>query len=256
MMTDVHLARYARRMQARVRWVCRLSRVPGGLRVVRAAQRWPLMAAAYRAFVGFYRPFSSLAEADLAVAPYANAGHENRGSAALHLKLNERAGPSDYAAMFHLRTILTSSFRIFDFGGNVGNLFRCFSSYIELPPGLVWQVHDLASVVAHGRELSAGRGLSQLRFTEEWQDASGADLLLASGSLHYIDMPLSQLLGQLSERHCQVGSPCWAMAGSRPWRMLPTRGGRPKRAKTHGKKREYGQFHRDSGQKQPSPFCL
>lgn len=199
-MTGVRVARHARRAQARLNRVRRLSRVPGALHAIKAAQRWPLTAAAYRACVGFYRPFASLEEANTAVAPYADAGHENRSGAALHLTLNERARPSDYAAMSHLRTILTDSFRIFDFGGNVGNLFRCFSSYIDIPPGLVWQSCDLASVVAHGRELAAECGLSQLCFTEDWQDASGADLLLASGSLHYIDTPLPQLLDKLREK--------------------------------------------------------
>ena len=76
----------------------------------------------------------------------------------------------------------------------------CFSNYIDIRPGLVWQVCDLASVVAHGRELAAGCDLSQLCFTDDWQDASGADLLLASGSLHYISTPLPQLLDELREK--------------------------------------------------------
>ena len=69
---------------------------------------------------------------------------------------------------------------------------------MALPPRLVWQVHDLAAVVACGRTLAKQREARQLAFTECWQDASGAGLLIASGSMHYFDAALPQMINELA----------------------------------------------------------
>lgn len=195
---SAHAARYARRKLIGANFVRTLGRLPGSHGLIRAIQRSPLTAAAYRRLVGFYRPFASLGQANEALAAYANKGHENVAGFELHLGLNKTARPSDYAAMFHIRPVLAGAPRVFDLGGNVGNLFYCYSKYLDIPTGLVWQVHDLGSVLAEGRALAARRGAAQLRFTSDWQQASGADLLLASGSLHYLAKPLPQMVEELA----------------------------------------------------------
>ena len=41
-----------------------------------------------------------------------------------------------------MRPILAGAPRVFDLGGNVGNLSYCYSKDLDILPGLVWQVHD------------------------------------------------------------------------------------------------------------------
>ncbi len=165
-MTDATVARQVRLHIASTAAVRRLGRFPGRHRLIKTLQRSPLTAGAYRALVGFQRPFTSLSKANEAIAAYANQGHLNLSGIELHLGLNDSTRPSDYAAMFHIRPLLQAGPRISDLGGNVGNLFYCYSSYLMLPPALVWQVHDLAPVIARGRELAKQRGVAQLAFTD------------------------------------------------------------------------------------------
>ena len=66
--------------------------------------------------------------------------------------------------------------RIFDVGGNVGNLFYCYPQFASLPPDLLWTVLDLPDIVTAGRQLAAQREANALRFTERFADGDGADL--------------------------------------------------------------------------------
>lgn len=180
--------------------VRRLSRTRGGLSLIRHLRQRRLTAPLYRALVGHHQVFASLHEASAAVAPYANQGHHNPANAELHLNLSQTARPSDYPALFHLRALLPALHRVFDLGGNVGNLFYCYSKYLELPQELEWQVHDLPSNLLRGAALAKECHAHRLRFSETWMDASGADLLLASGSLHYFEHPLPEMVAELPVR--------------------------------------------------------
>ncbi len=155
---------------------------------------------AYNALVGYRRPFASLREAQDAIAAYLGEGHETAANVEWHLALGERLRPSDYAALFHLRTMLPGLARVFDLGGSAGNLFYSYRQRLDFPPGLIWQVCDLPRTIARGRQVAQERGAAQLRFTPEWTEASGADLLIASGSLHYFERPLSDMVADLAVR--------------------------------------------------------
>ena len=170
---------------------------PRMVRLARPLRDLPLSQSLHRALMGYQRPFASLEEACAAVAPYANQGHVNERNAEILLETTEAARPSDYAAMFHLRPLLPTVRRVFDLGGNVGNLFYCFQHYLDFPPDLVWTVQDLPAHLADGAALAARRGAAQLRFTGDWQEASAADVLIASGSLHYFDEILPRMVERL-----------------------------------------------------------
>jgi putative methyltransferase (TIGR04325 family) len=47
-------------------------------------------------------------------------------------------------------------------------------------------------------------GEKQLQFTGNWNDASGADLLLASGSLHYFDPPVYDMVARLPHKPAHI----------------------------------------------------
>jgi putative methyltransferase (TIGR04325 family) len=155
------------------------------------------MGSAYKALLGYRRPFASLVEANAAVAPYDNGGHQSPLNRATHLRVNRTARPSDYAAMFHIDRLLPGIRRVFDLGGNVGNLFYCYRQFLEFPADLTWHVNDLPENMAAGELLAKNRGVPQLHFVHDWQQAGAADLLLVSGSLHYLEKPLPLMVSEL-----------------------------------------------------------
>ena len=154
--------------------------------------------------LGYHRPFASLAEACAAVAPYANQGHVNAENMECLLQTTEAARPSDYAVMFHMRPLLPALRHVFDLGGNAGNLFYCFEKYVQFAPGFIWTVNDLPDHLRHGEILARQRGATALRFSSDWMDAAKADLLIASGSLHYFDEPLPHMVARLPHKPAHI----------------------------------------------------
>ena len=177
-----------------------VGRFRAGQYLLRGFQRLPLTRSLYRGLVGYRRPFASLEEAEAAVARYSLGGHEHPQNVKNHLGIYSRARPSDYAALFYIRPILHCIKRVFDLGGNSGNLFYSYSNYLSWPEGLVWQVLDLPGNMAAGEAIAKEREAQQLQFTGEWMDADGADLLIVSGSLHYLHRPLAEMIGELTVR--------------------------------------------------------
>lgn len=179
------------------RCVRALSRIGAGRYLLRTLQTLPVTRAAYAACMSYQRPFKTLQEAEHAAAKYASGAHQHPSNRELLLKMSRSARPSDYAALFHIQPILPEIHNIFDLGGNVGNLFYCYSSYLEGLSKVSWRVFDLPVNIAAGEALAQERGAHQLSFTREWMDASGADLLISSGSLHYFQQTLPQMVSEL-----------------------------------------------------------
>ncbi|MGH6800797.1 MAG: methyltransferase, TIGR04325 family, partial [Methylocella sp.] len=118
--------------------------------------------------------------------------------------LAEVPRPSDYAVLFHMRGLILDGAKIFDFGGSTGNLFYLYDRYLDLPPDCSWLVYDLPVWVESGQNIAASRGENRLRFTRKLEDAAGAELLIASGSLHCFDTPLSEMVAGLSEKPSHI----------------------------------------------------
>jgi putative methyltransferase (TIGR04325 family) len=150
--------------------------------------------AAAQALLGYRATFPTLAAAEQAVAPYANGGHLHPLAAERHLRFADVARPSDYPAMFHLRPLLPELHSVADLGGNIGNLFYCYSRYLAFPNDMEWSVIDLPDYRDRGAALARERAATQLRFTHDREVADGADLLIASGSLHYFPQSLPHML--------------------------------------------------------------
>ncbi|MGH6813391.1 MAG: methyltransferase, TIGR04325 family [Methylocella sp.] len=112
--------------------------------------------------------------------------------------------PSDYAAFYHMQGLLSRWSKIFDPGGNVGNLFYCHKRYLHFAPHLVWQVYDLPKWTEERRRHVAEHGEKQLQFTRNWEDASGADLLLVSSSLQFFDPPVYHMVAELPEKPAHI----------------------------------------------------
>ncbi len=101
---------------------------------------------------------------------------------------------SDYPAAVWLREVFQDSRSIFDLGGSVGILFYLMEEFLDYPHNLEWTVCEVPAVVDAGRQLARERAESRLRFTSNMHDADGAECLLASGSLQYIEQPVADLL--------------------------------------------------------------
>jgi putative methyltransferase (TIGR04325 family) len=181
-----------------------VDRLPGGNRLMRRVATSPITAPILNAMLGYHRVFNSLSEAVAAARPYAEGGHENAENSQLHMSLAEVRRPSDYAALFHMRGLIYDRAKIFDFGGSIGNLFYLYDRYLTLPRDCIWLVFELPAWVELGQNEATKRGENRLRFTRKWEDAAGAELLIASGSLHYFDTPLSQMVAGLPEKPSHI----------------------------------------------------
>ena len=94
------------------------------------------------------------------------------------MALSQAARPSDFAALFHMRAMNFKNSNIFDLGGNIGNLFYLYDRYLNLPPDCTWLVYELPAWVEAGKKLATDRSENRLRFTQKWEDAAGAELLI------------------------------------------------------------------------------
>jgi len=177
------------RLVSKTGYGCRLIEGAASTRVGATLAGWTL---------GYRRSFRTLDEAARAVKPYAKGGHENPANVAWHL--DRTAGTSDYAAFYYLRDRLPEVRTVFDLGGNVGNLYYCYRNYLPLREDVVWTVYDLPENVSRGRILATDRQAQNLRFVDDLGQIGEVDLFIASGSLHYFDKPLPELLERVEPR--------------------------------------------------------
>lgn len=108
---------------------------------------------------------------------------------------------SDYPLVHWLSRLLADGRRsIFDLGGNIGVSYYGFARYIDYPADLSWHIHDVPAVMAAGRKWATQHDPQRrLAFTDSADDADGADVLLSTGALQYLDYTLPQLLQRLSQ---------------------------------------------------------
>jgi len=99
----------------------------------------------------------------------------------------------DYPIMFWLQQLMPQCTLLFDLGGNVGISYFGYRKYMGYPWGLSWLVSDVPAVAALGTRLAQAEGASNLRFTITLDELPRADILLAAGSLHFIERPFEML---------------------------------------------------------------
>lgn len=159
------------------------------LRYDRQFRRWP------GAFRGVFPDFASARASAPRGMPV---GYDAPKMTAIYDDRLDKVWPTDYPSMLWIQTALPELHTIFDFGGHVGISFYGFSRYLHFPPVLRWMVCDVPSVVERGRRLATERGAGALSFTTRFEDADGADVLHASGSLQYLEEPLGAMLDRLA----------------------------------------------------------
>jgi putative methyltransferase (TIGR04325 family) len=146
----------------------------------------------------FMGSFESFAAAEAGAPPSKSVGYDN-AQAATQL-YSHQVYFYDYPALFWLgRSLEDGMTRIFDLGGHVGIKYYAFRRVLPYPDGLRWTVCDVPGVVRAGEALALQRdAAAQLGFTTALADASGCDVLYASGSLQYLPQRLSEILAALA----------------------------------------------------------
>lgn len=120
-------------------------------------------------------------------------GYDNEASALLLADHRRRIFPFDYPIMFWLQKLLPECQLLFDLGGHVGISYFGYRRYLQYPPGLTWLIYDVDAVVALGEQIAREEGAASLRFTTSLAELPKADLLLAAGSLQFIENPFALL---------------------------------------------------------------
>ena len=156
--------------------------------------------------LGFRRAFPSFAAAQACSSKYIQAGHEHPDEIRFHTSISDTVRESDYPVLFHLAPLISELRHVFDFGGNIGNLFYSYQHKLNFGPTLLWTVYDLPVKKPLGEKLAVQRAETRISFTNDLAAASGADVFIASGSLHYFEEPLYEILASLDvpPRHVLV----------------------------------------------------
>jgi putative methyltransferase (TIGR04325 family) len=137
-----------------------------------------------RLFRGVYPDFATA----IASAPSAHPiGYDNKASA--HRLADERhqVFPTDYPVLFWLAHLIGHNTVVFDLGGNVGSRYLAFRNHLNYRDSMTWVVSEVPAVVELGREIAARENASHLRFTTGFDELNGANVLLASGVLQFLD---------------------------------------------------------------------
>ena len=108
--------------------------------------------------------------------------------------------PWDYPVLFWVRNLLHEIDGLVDAGGHMGTKYRAFRPLLPLDDAFRWVVYDLPAIVRAGQSLAEKEGLTSLSFVDRIGDAGEMPLLLGSGLMQYLDMPLSGLLSQMPSR--------------------------------------------------------
>ena len=161
--------------------------------------------------LAYRRTFTSFTEAQATAANYIAAGHEHPDDIRYHISISETIRESDYPLLLYLAPIAGRLRRVFDLGGHAGNLFYAYSNRICFSPDLIWTIYDLPAKKAAGKDLAAQRAENRIRFASSILEASASDVLIASGSIHYFDQPLDEMLASLD------GLPAHVFVNRSPW---------------------------------------
>jgi putative methyltransferase (TIGR04325 family) len=141
--------------------------------------------------------FADIAEAAAAVRPGTLVGYDNDAVVMHAFDMMCEINLEDYPVLFWLSRIGDEARVLLDAGGHMGTKFRAFRQHLDLAGKLEWIVYDVPSIVRAGQQRALEEGLSGIRFVDSLIELPRVDVLLASGLLQYLDIPLGDLLHQL-----------------------------------------------------------
>ena len=191
--------RRLRRRQIRVtsEFLCALAGLPFFVPILTVLGKSSILT---RSLLGYRRAYDTIEQAETDRVKFSWASHDHPDAVRIHLDLAAKARPSDYPVLFHLQRLLNEGSSILDLGGNAGNLFYSYSTFLNFSKSLRWIVYDLPAVVARGRAIASAKKETRLHFVDKLSDCPPADVLIISGALHYLKQLPPTLIDQLSSR--------------------------------------------------------
>ncbi len=127
----------------------------------------------------------------------ARGGYDTDGVAEVNLAAMSRVAEWDYPVIFWLSRLMRPGVRVLDAGGHLGTKYIAFSRLLPLNQ-VEWTVTDVPAILAEARAAqAAGRLPEAVRFADGPGDVAGAEVLLASGLLQYLDVPLADYVARM-----------------------------------------------------------
>jgi len=150
---------------------------------------------------GFRGVFPSFAQANLSTPKTKPVGFNIEEYAKEFSDRRGKVFSFDYPVMLWLQKLLSENCVIFDYGGHLGTHFYAYAQYLSYPDELRWIVCDLPLITRAGKELALKMNARRLDFVNNFDSAERSNILIAAGSLQYIENPpLCQLLRGLDRR--------------------------------------------------------
>lgn len=108
----------------------------------------------------------------------------------------------DYPVIYWIKEIIGTNrqapLTVLDAGGHMGTKYISFADLLPVDD-LIWAIYDLPAILKSARSYQAdGLVPRAIRFVDQPGEAGKVDLLLASGLLQYLDIPLADLVGQMA----------------------------------------------------------
>jgi putative methyltransferase (TIGR04325 family) len=144
--------------------------------------------------------YPSFDEAAQSVPNSRKIGFNHPEASDLYLSHAEQLMPSDYPVLYWLHPIMDQCTSLFDFGGNIGMKYYVYESYLKYRKDFRWCVCDLPVITEAGARFARQKQDHRILFTNSFADSEGTDVLLASGSLQYVDVALSVLIAGLTRK--------------------------------------------------------
>ncbi len=158
----------------------------------------PLGRRALNAISSPYGWYATFEEAWVAARKANPVGHEDPREIEVHLRHSESLRPSDYPALYWISQIHPHDPRIFDYGGNVGNVYFSYSPRLLNLGDIEWTVFDIPFILESGRRIAAERKAAALRFVDSPGAFESDQILLVSGAFHYWEKDISAFLQQFN----------------------------------------------------------
>jgi putative methyltransferase (TIGR04325 family) len=154
-----------------------------------------------------YGKFSNFEAARAWLPPSAEFDSESLSDEYINVR-TQRVYPNDYPVMYWLREAFASgAASIWDLGGSVGIHYYAYGRYMPFPPGLQWDVHELAVVARLGRALASSNRVPNLRFHDGAVDPATirADVWISAGVIEFLeDLDITELLQSVAKKPAHV----------------------------------------------------
>lgn len=154
-------------------------------------------------FRGVYESFKAAERAAPSLKPL---GYDKAESE--HWYLPKFAGVQfgDYPILYWLRSALAECRTVLEIGGHMGEAFYGFASVMDYPSGLTWTVLDVPSIAAAGEAFAEKNGHTAIQFASTLEQVNGAEILLSTGALQYLETDLSTAIAdfRIRPRHVLI----------------------------------------------------